>query len=51
MLGGHLSPQEPGQLAGDGDHHHLPGVFAGGQAAKAAAQPELRLPRSGDDLG
>src|SRR5215207_2366206 len=51
MLGGHLSPQEPGQLAGDRDDHHLPGVLAGSQATEPATQPQLRLPRPGDDLG
>ncbi len=51
MLGGHLGPQEPGQLAGDRDGHHLPGVLAGGQATVAAAQPLLRVPRAGDPLG
>src|SRR5215217_7983162 len=51
MLGGHLSPQEAGQLAGDRDDHHLAGVLAGGQATEPAAQPQLRGPRPGDDLG
>jgi len=51
MLGGHLGPQEPGQLAGDRDDHHLPDVLAGGQAAEATAQPQLGGPGSGGDLG
>jgi hypothetical protein len=51
MLGGHLGPQEPGQLAGDRDDDHLPGVVAGGQATEAVAQPQLGGPGSGDRLG
>ena len=51
MLGDHLGPQESGQLAGDGDDRHLPALLAGMQAAEAATQPQLRLPRTGDDLG
>jgi hypothetical protein len=51
MLGSHLGPQEPGQLAGDRDDRHLPGVLADGQATEPARQPQLRLPRPGDDLG
>jgi hypothetical protein len=48
MLGDHLGPQEPGQLAGDGDDRHLPALLAGMQAAEAATQAQLRLPRAGD---
>jgi hypothetical protein len=51
MLGGHLGPQEPGQLAGDRDDDHLAGVFAGGQATEPAAQPQLGVPGPGDRLG
>jgi hypothetical protein len=48
MFGDHLGPQEPGQLAGDGDDRHLPALLAGGQAAEAATQAQLRLPPAGD---
>jgi hypothetical protein len=48
MLGGHLGPQEPGQLPGDRDDHHLSALFAGVQAAEAAAQPQLGLPGPSD---
>jgi len=48
MLGGHLSPQEAGQLPGHGDHHHLSGLLARMQAAEAAAQPQLGGPGPGD---
>jgi hypothetical protein len=51
MLGHHLGPQEAGQLAGDRDDHYLSALFAGMQAAEAAAQPQLRGPGPGDDLG
>src|SRR6266545_2258573 len=47
---GHLGPQEAGELAGDGGHHHVLGGLAGGQAAEPAAQPQLRRPRPRDHL-
>jgi hypothetical protein len=51
MLGGHLGPQESGQLSGDRDDRDLSALLAGGQAAEPAAQPQLRGPGPGDDLG
>jgi hypothetical protein len=51
MLGRHLGPQEPGQLASDRDDHQLLGVLAGVQAAEPAAQAQLGLPGPGDGLG
>jgi hypothetical protein len=51
MLGRHLGPQEPGQLASDRDDHQLLGVLAGVQAAEPAAPAQLGLPGPGDGLG
>ena len=50
-LGRHLRPQEPGELPGDRGDDHILGVLAGGQATKAAAQPQLGRPGPGHHLG
>jgi hypothetical protein len=47
---GHLGPQAPGKLAGDGGHDHVLGGLAGGQAAEPAAQAQLRCPCPRDYL-
>ena len=51
ISGGHLGPQEPGQLAGDRGGDHVLGGLAGCQAAESAAQAQLRCPCAGDHLG
>jgi hypothetical protein len=51
MSGGHLRPQESGQLPGDGGDDHVGGVLAGGQPPEAAAQPQLGGPGAGGYLG
>src|SRR5829696_7436380 len=48
--GGHISPQEPGELPGNGRGDDALGVLAGGQGAKPARQALLRRPRARDDL-
>src|SRR5829696_7918128 len=47
---GHLGPQEPSELAGDGGYHHVLGGLPDGQAAEPAAQAQLRCPRPRDHL-
>jgi hypothetical protein len=47
--GGHLGPQEPGELPGDGRGDDALGGLAGGQPVEAARQALLRRPRPGDD--
>jgi hypothetical protein len=51
MLGGHLGPQEAGQLASNGDDHDLSALFAGVQAAEAGTEPQLGGPGPSDHLG
>jgi hypothetical protein len=48
--GGHLGPQEPGELAGDGCDHHVVGGLTDGQAAEPAAEAQLGCPRPRDHL-
>jgi hypothetical protein len=47
VSGGHLGPQESGQLPGDGDGDHVAAGLAGGQAPKPGAQALLGGPGSG----
>src|SRR5262245_51488779 len=44
-------PRERGHLAGDGHHHLVDVLAAGGELPVAAAQPHLRLPADGLHLG
>jgi hypothetical protein len=37
LVGGHLGPQEPGELAGDRDHDDVAIGFAGVEAAESGA--------------
>ncbi len=48
--GGHLGPQEAGELASDRGHDQVLGRLAGGQPAEASAEPQLGRPRASDDL-
>jgi len=48
--GGHLRPQEPGELAGDRRSDHAFGVLASGEVPGTAAQAQLGGPRSSDHL-
>ena len=49
--GGHLGPDEPGELAGDGGDDDLAVGLAGVEAAELAAQAQLGGPGAGDDGG
>jgi hypothetical protein len=49
--GGHLGPDEPGELAGDGGSDDLAVGLAGVQPAELAAQAQLRRPGPGNDVG
>ena len=44
LSGRHLGPKEPGKLPSDRGDDQVLGVLAGGQATKAAAQPQLGRP-------
>jgi hypothetical protein len=48
--GGHLGPQEPGELPGDHGRHDGLDVLAGGQDPEPGAQALLGGPRPGGDL-
>src|SRR5918912_2204038 len=48
--GGHLGPQEPGELPGGRGRHDALDVLAGGQCAEPGAQALLGYPRPGGDL-
>jgi hypothetical protein len=47
--GGHLGPQEPGELPGDRGRHDALDVLAGGQDPEPGAQALLGFPRPGGD--
>jgi hypothetical protein len=46
-----LGPQEPGKLAGDGDHRHAGDVLAAFQLPEPAAQASLGRPGAGQGVG
>src|SRR6266496_699028 len=51
VSGGHLGPQEPGELPGDRGRHDGLDVLAGCQDPEAGAQALLGCPRPGNNLG
>ena len=51
LSGGHLRPEETGEFSGHRGGHDGAAVFAGGQAAEAAAQTHLGCPRASHHLG